>query len=256
MTTRPQPDRSALGRLVERIREVEARGGGESGALTTGWASVDSVLPQGGLRRDATHEVVSGDVERSATPSMGRAAWEPPIALLRHFAVVNAASEGWTVWIGRRVWPYGPALGALAITRTLCIDPPDLGARDWVLDAALRCPGLVVVADASRLDAAASRRVQLAAEAGGSVGFLARPSWERGEISFASSRWLVAPVPQDLGEGRTEVVSSRWVVTLDRCKGLRRCDSQQWIVERDARGGVLTLASEVAHGPRAAVAAS
>lgn len=245
---------NALRDLAERIRSVEARGVAAGvGAVRTGWRTVDAVLPGGGLRRSATHEIVSG-ARPEGTARARRRDWEPPLAMLAHMANGSAGEEGWTVWIGRRVWPYGLSVTAgRTLGRMLCIDPPDTGARDWVLDAALRCPGLTVVADGTDLDAAAARRVQLAAEAGGSMGLIARPWWEAGEISFAWSRWLVAPVAHAVG---VEVVASRWCVTLDRCKGLRRCDSHSWQIERSARGGVLTLAAEVADGPRSAVAAS
>lgn len=256
---------SALRDLTERIRAVEARGvETELAAVRTGWDAVDATLPGGGLRRGATHEFVSVAM-REATPAWSRREWEPPLAVLAFLAgaAERASGDGcaWSVWIGRRTWPYGLAAGG-ALTRMLCIDPPDAGARDWVVDAALRCSGLVVVADASGMDAAAARRAQLAAEAGGSVGLLARPWWEAKEVSFAASRWLVAPhmpTTERAGGGSVGgvgVVASRWVVTLDRCKGLQRDGSQSWQIERSTRGGVLTLASKMADGPRPAVAAS
>ncbi|MFZ2875519.1 MAG: hypothetical protein WAZ94_13685, partial [Phycisphaerales bacterium] len=47
----------SLGDLAARLREIENRAVGESGAaVRTGWAEVDAALPEGGLRAGALHE--------------------------------------------------------------------------------------------------------------------------------------------------------------------------------------------------------
>ncbi|MFO0874641.1 MAG: hypothetical protein U0575_11820 [Phycisphaerales bacterium] len=67
-------------------------------------------------------------------------------------------------------------------------------ARLWAIDLALRCTGVaLVVADGRGLDMAATRRLQLAAEAGQTVGLLARAPDERATLSAAATRWLVRP---------------------------------------------------------------
>ena len=218
--------------------------------MRTGWPAVDGALPEGGLRRGATHELLGSSCDASTPIKRRRGGeWDPPLVLLSRLAAAAAGPDGWTVWIGCCVW--SRMASAATLRRSLFIDPPDAGARDWAIDAALRCPGLTVVADGSGLDAAASRRVQLAAETGGTVGLVARPPWDAGEITFAWTRWLVAPAPHEDGS-----LTSRWSVRLVRCKGMHAVDSHSWTIERDARGGVVALSSEVADRPGASVAVS
>jgi protein ImuA len=145
------------------------------------------------------------------------------------------------------------AYGLAWLSRCLWIDPPDAGARLWAIDSALRCSGLVVIADGTGLDAAGSRRLQLAAEAGGTFGVLARPPREAAAASFAWSRWSVAwATPAD----HAASVGARWVLSLVRCKGLQRVHSHKWIIEGDERGGVVALSTEVADRRCASSAAS
>lgn len=86
------------------------------------------------------------------------------------------------------------------------------------MDLALRSPAVAaVIADASGLDMASSRRLQLAAEAGlerggGGLALLVRPPDEARELSAAATRWRVACVP---ATGR----SARWSLELLRRKG-------------------------------------
>lgn len=236
----------AIADLMDRIHAVETRGSFESGVAATGWGAVDAVLPGGGLRRGATHEWI-GEGDRG---------WSAPLFLVAHLARTSAGADGWIVWIGRRAWPYASALaragqGAL-LRRCLWVDPPDTGSRLWAVDAALRCSGMTIVADGSGLEDAGSRRLQLAAEAGGSFGLLARPPKDIKAISFAWSRWIARcePARETVGgcDGGSigRVVRARWRVTLDRCKGLPRCDSHQWTLERDERGRVVALSADVA----------
>jgi hypothetical protein len=246
----PLVDKSALagrslGDLAARLREIENRAVGEpAAAVCTGWAEVDAALPEGGLRAGALHEWcgVGGD-------RRGFAAWVPPLLMLGHLA--RRAGREWSVWIGRRVWLHGhaacAALGGPA--RSLWVDAPDAGARLWAIEAALRCPGVVVIADGSGFDSAASRRLQLAAGSCGAFGVLARPAGELAEISFAATRWTVAPASG--GD-----LAPRWMLTLVRCKGVRAVDSPRWMIERTRDGGLGCVSSELADGPGAQVAAS
>ena len=71
-----------------------------------------------------------------------------------------------------------------------------------------------MIADASGLSMAATRRLQLAAESGRSLALLARPPGERHELSVATTRWLVGWQPTRLGR-------PRWSIELFRCKGVQ-----------------------------------
>ncbi len=152
-------------------------------------------------------------------------------------------------WIGKSVWPYLPALArslpgvSFLLERCLFIDPPNEQLRWWAIDVALRCRsegGIAVVGDGRGMSMAMSRRLQLAAEAGSGLGLLARPAAERGSISAARTRWLVARrggwqtagALSARGEGREQ--HPRWMVELLRYKNAPasfHTQSQRWLLE-------------------------
>ncbi|MEQ9095176.1 MAG: hypothetical protein RIE32_02815 [Phycisphaerales bacterium] len=169
-------------------------------------------------------------------------------------------SGGLIVWIGRRCWPYPPALvspgvgtagDAGLLERSVYVDPPTREDRLWAMDVALRSPAAaVVVADARGLSMAGSRRLQLAAEAGGAVGLLARRPDERGEISAAATRWLVSPGPP---EG-ADPARPTWTLRLLRRKGLRPMteDARDWTVRLDDATRLVSVDADAADRPAAA----
>ena len=134
------------------------------------------------------------------------------------------------VWIGRRCWPHWTA-EADALGGTILLDPPDEASRVWAVDLALRCPAIgAVVADASGFTMPVTRRLQLAAGQGGALGLLARPPWERKELSAAATRWRVEPVISDQD-------GPRWAVELLRCKGMQPTShARRWVVELPCPG--------------------
>ncbi|MCA9285396.1 MAG: hypothetical protein KDA22_09290, partial [Phycisphaerales bacterium] len=98
------------------------------------------------------------------------------------------------------------------LNRSLLLDAHDASERLWAIDLGLRCPAVAaVIADASGFDMGATRRLQLAAEAGGALAILARPPWELSRLSAASTRWRVtavrAPAAAPL-EGRATCLAS------------------------------------------------
>jgi len=140
------------------------------------------------------------------------------------------------------------------------VDPCDEDQRLWAIDQSLRCPGVsAVLADASGLDMGGSRRLQLAAEAGGGLGLLARPPEEVKSLSAAATRWVVSPRVSE-----TKRVS--WKVELRRCKagslwsGARTGSVREWTlewtetrtggqVEAARETGGVRVAPDVASGP-------
>lgn len=105
------------------------------------------------------------------------------------------------------------------LARSIFVDPPDDRARLWAIDLCLRAPSVaVVVADGRGLSMAASRRLQLAAEAGNTLALLARPAAERRTLSAAATRWHVH---RTLVAER-DASRPRWMLELLRCKGRAR----------------------------------
>jgi hypothetical protein len=203
----------------------------------------------GRLRRGVLHEWFGLVEPEISAPSRGRGRWSPPLCLLSHLALQalitpdpeeeedGTAAErdrGWVVWVGRRIWPYPRVLLRTPISnrsscgfrgisaspadrrllgRSLLIDPPDEAARLWAVDLALRSPAVTaIVADGSALAMAETRRMQLAAETGGTLALLARPPDELRALSAAATRWCVRSLPSDADR-------PRWSVELVRRKG-------------------------------------
>jgi len=212
--------------------------------------------PSDGARNDAR-----GD--RSAR----RRRWLPPLGTLAHLArralSVGDADDapGWALWIGRRCWPYPRVFMArdagdrALLERSIFIDARSAGERVWAADLALRCPAVsVVVLEARGLGMSETRRLRLAAGAGGALGLLARPAEERRALTAASSRWLVAPAPPcSFSDCDFESVHQpRWSVELLRCKGVQPATSaRRWVVRRDHETGAVRLAPESSDRTRA-----
>lgn len=189
--------------------------------------------------------------------------WLPPMALLIGMAweAVEADPRRRVIWIGRRCWPYPPALmrhGADRFDRRLLersvfveteASRAGHGERVWAIELAARCAGVgAVVADGSGLTMAESRRLQLAAavsERTATPLLLARPPWEERELSAARTRWRVSPLPFIDDTHNENGQRQGWALELLRCKGLRTErateDARRWAVRRDHATGHITM---------------
>jgi hypothetical protein len=111
------------------------------------------------------------------------------------------------VFIGKSCWPsfqlVAAAMAPSPLANALFLDPISDAEKFWALGQALRCPSVTaIIADGSHLTPTISRRLQLAAESlghvertgGGPLAFLARPTNEKDQPSWAASRWNVQPV--------------------------------------------------------------
>ena len=109
---------------------------------------------------------------------------------------------------------YGPGLARFGL-RPGAADP-GAAARDegevlWSFEEALRCRGVAcAVAEIDRLDLLASRRLQLAVEAGGGAGLVLRPEPDPAP-NAALTRWRAEPV--------AAVDGIFWRLILWRAKG-------------------------------------
>ena len=235
-------DDGALRRLAERIRVIENRsvgcGGGDGGggsnprlppgAIGAGDGSEGLLDWWGGDRAFGT-ELAPGAIHEWFEVADSTRLWTPPLCLLAHLArQASARAEAadganGVVWLGRRVWPYMWVLRHQGHFRggQVFADPADVAGRIWAIDLALRSGAVAaVVADGSGLDMAATRRLQLAAEAGGAMGLLARPPNELGQLSAAATRWLVRASPSRTTSPMWEVQLLRWKGELARSHAL------------------------------------
>jgi hypothetical protein len=93
---------------------------------------------------------------------------------------------------------YPPAAAALGVplAETIVVRPRRDDEYLWAIEQALRCRGVaVVLTRMQRLESRQFRRLQLAAEQGGTVGILLRPANQRGSPSWAQARFVVRAIP-------------------------------------------------------------
>jgi protein ImuA len=188
------PDRLAsLRAAIADLRARRAEAWGREAAPRRSASRCPSGLPAldaalgGGFARGHVHELVTSPL---LARSDGAAAHT--VALLT--ATRAAARRGWILYVDTTRDLYPPGAGRLGVPlgRLLVVRATRGLDALWVCEQALRSPGVAaVVAPLQRLDAGASRRLQLAAEAGGGLGLLLR-SEPRGVPAAAKSRTATA----------------------------------------------------------------
>ncbi|MFO1048404.1 MAG: hypothetical protein U1E52_10960 [Geminicoccaceae bacterium] len=194
---------ATLEALRARVRALESAGADFGRAVVRLGEPLDHALPWGGLPCRALHEV------------SGLAATSLVAAFARHCL----ARAGELVWcrdarlaaeLGEL---YGPGLARFGIgpERLIVVRCADQAEVLWSFEEALRCRGVAcAVGEIGRLDLLASRRLQLAAEAGGGIGLMLRPEPDPSP-NAALTRWRVEPL--------ASVDAMLWRVILWRAKG-------------------------------------
>ena len=240
-------DPATLHALRQRIARLE-RGGtlaaaaddlpsGDAAAgtrLTFGLDALDAHLPGGGLAAAAIHEIVDGD----GGPGFGGAATGFAAALAgRRQATDGAAPTRPVVWIAPRrgshesLYRHGLSAFGLDPDALLVVRIPGHGRTAatqtlWALDECLRERAIgLVCAELDTLDLAASRRLQLAAAAGGTTGLLLRAGAGAATAlppTASVTRWRVAAAPS------IEPGTPRWRVELLRARNGR---PHHWLLE-------------------------
>ncbi len=130
----------------------------------TGFPALDNLLPEGGWPADALVELL--------VPEWGMG----ELQLLRPAMAAASAEGGWLICISPPYIPYAPALQrwGIDLRRLLVVQPPEREVA-WVMEQALRQPHCaMVLAWPGALKPVMVRRLQLAAEAGRSLGVLLR----------------------------------------------------------------------------------
>lgn len=139
---------------------------------------------------------------------------------------------------------YPPALARLGVPpeRTVIVRPPSPRDGLWAWEQALRCPGVAVaLGPVAGLTDRHYYRLQLAAEAGGGLGFLLRPPALCDAPSRAAVRLRVSARP---GPGPPEPPSRRLNVELLHCRGTAAGATAE--LELDHETGDVRLVSQLA----------
>lgn len=169
-----------LKRLLEQVQRPLDR---PVELISTGCTALDRCLPEGGLRRGSLVEWLG------TGPGCGVDLWALQAAR-------QAIGERlfWVV-LDRQQTFHPPAAAAwgLDLKRLILIRTSQARDEQWALDQALRCAQVgAVLAWPGRLDGRTFRRLQLAAESGGSLGILVRAEQAHAELSWADVRFRVA----------------------------------------------------------------
>ena len=166
----PLLDRRRLWRA--RDSQFESRSG-----IATGWRMLDAVLPGYGWQAGTLSELLC------AQPELAMRLLQPALVKL-------SRQQRLIVWVGMPWLPYAPAWqrAGLELSRFLIVSAQNKQAQ-WAAEQALRlAKGSVLVSLFNRLDLQHSRRLQLAADAGGSYAFLLRPLSALNECNAAQLR--------------------------------------------------------------------
>ncbi len=150
----------------------------------TGFEELDAELPAGGWPRGALTELLP---ERAGIGEL---------RLLMPTLARLSRGTGWIAWIDPPYVPYAAGLYAYGVdlTHTLVVHPRSAEERLWALEQALSAGTCAaVLAWPGALGAKASRRLQLAAERGRSLGFLFRDPAGRETASHAALRLALSP---------------------------------------------------------------
>lgn len=170
------------GRLLTRAETRLGAGAGRT--FRTGLEAIDALAPDGTFARGAIHELLSH-------PSHGK-------PLFAATLLAGATLSGAMIWSDPRRELYPPALSlhGIPLEQVYLLHAPEED-QVWAVAECLRCKGVgAVVAAIPRLTRIEARRLQLAAEAGGTTGIFLRPMGMAGaNIYAAATRWLVRPAP-------------------------------------------------------------
>ena len=225
------PDDPAKARRIEGLRaRLRALERGGRAPLPLGAPALDAALG-GGLAMGRLHEVAGAED--------GAAAGFCAVLLGR----LAAASGKPVLWCGGGDL-YAPGLGAFGLDPGAVILALAAGRAEllWAIEEGLRCRGLAaVLGEADKVDLAAGRRLQLAAEAGGATGLLLGRPRDASASGITVTRWRVAPAPG----------GPHWRVELLRCRGGA---PGSWLMEWDDATGDLAVAAALRDGPAAATA--
>lgn len=248
------PDRRSLDALRAVVRAIERGARKGAGAVVPfDLPALDGRLAGGGLPVAALHEAAAASI----APGDDAAATAFLAALAARLAC--AKGEGRQVlWTFLPPAPFPPALAGvgLAPARVFYAECRDEGELLAAMEDALRHGGLAaVVGESGRLDMAAARRLQLAAEESGTTALLRRRWRRRGgdpleAPSSAVTRWRIgcapaAPLPCGIGPfaglGRP-----RWRVELARQRGGAPF---RWLLEAPDAEARLALAARSGDRP-------
>jgi len=180
--------------------------------VSSGFRSLDQLLPAGGVRRGSLVEWLADDAAGAVALAAAVACrlavsqtfeQSPPRAAT--IVVVDRGTRfhppAVMPWLETGAAPAGSGSGRSVLRPQLVVARPSRDDDElWAIDQSLRCPGVAaVLAWPRRVHPTAMRRWQLAAKAGGAVGLLVRPQAAQQESSWAAARVRVSGATEGVG---------------------------------------------------------
>jgi len=193
--------------LRERLKQMECSNRLQEDVLSTGVDAFDQLFPRGGLPVGTLIEWLSeGEGIGSAMLSLAVG-----VKLLeKGGALVVLDGHG-------EFYPPAAAHLGIPLERTLVVQPRNEREVLWTAEQALRSPGVALLwVRAKNLNERAYRRLQLAAEIGGGLGFLLRPVAQQHQPSWAWARLFVKAVRD---EEVQPSIARWWRIELLHCRG-------------------------------------
>jgi protein ImuA len=197
--------------------------------ISTGIEALDRLLPDAGFRKGTLVEWLaeagSGDqlALLAAAPALvedrllfvidGETTFYPPAAAalgidLSHLILVRPRKSA-------------RSTTALAKTSAKTVAKKEAPSEEtlWALEQTLQSRGVAVTfCRLERMNARVFRRLQLAVERGGGVGFLIRAPSARSDPSWSDVRLSVEAVPEKFSPGEISLSGRRWRVEVLRCR--------------------------------------
>ena len=204
--------------------------------VSSGSAALDELLPDGGFRPGQivewlTAESGSGAAMWGINAAINSLTPESSSRNLSSSPQSQPSKSQSIAVIDNDQTFYPPAAASLGLDlqQLLVIQPRNHADTIWAIDQTLRCPRIAAVwADIQRLNAKEARRLQLAAEEGGTLGMFIRPLMARNQPSWADIQIQVEPLPTPERPKPTNLNASltqhfarrRWRLTMLRCRGM------------------------------------
>jgi protein ImuA len=190
--------------LAERIQEIESTlHRQEQRALSLGIPALESLLPQKRLPGGSLMELLSA--------AEGTGAWTLALVMAK-----RACEQGKALIVAdsqRCFYPPAAARLGIDLDRLIVLRPTKPRDLYAGVEQSLRCAAVgAVVAWFDRLPSVDGRRLQLAAETGGGIGFFLRSRAALRAPSFAALRLLITPAKPAAGLRRV-------VIEVVRCRG-------------------------------------
>lgn len=221
---------------LQQLRSQLSRMGGQGrraglSVLPVGIPEIDSRLPGCGLAHGGIHDL-TGDLPAITgflAALLGRQ------KTIRHLLWVTPQADLFALGLSQ----FGLDHRRLILACTQRNDD-----RLWAVEEALRESSIgAAIAEVDDADLTETKRLQLAAEASGSIGFLVR---RKRQTSAALTRWLIEP-------STSADCSTTWRVTLERCRGAEAGGS--WTLRWDHAALSFRLAATLADRPAESAAA-